>query len=343
MRIGPRASSHSVDYYFPGIRIFVTAIPKNGSQSVLAFLTALELSAEGNQGSFFVPLGEVFEYSARYKVSPEQEVQGGDGSILTIALVREPCARISSCWIDKFLGWSPGVTMLHGSALWFARAVNDRIGLERAFVTFLDALAQDHELLHADAHWTPQSDLLRPLEYDHQLEPDELTSLLPKIVETHLLKGPSHSRAELARDFVRSGLVVERRNASPSLLRRILEFEPEARLLIRGIYSDDYRLKSQWEPLGASHGEGFLGDSGELNALILRDTEQMRLAHFKEVCELDVRLTRAREELAFARVQATQHAAERDNAFLIRDAALQERDNALLVRDAALQGRDNAS
>lgn len=331
-----------MDYYFPKIRIFVTAIPKNGSQSVLAFLTSLEFSTEDNQGSFLVPLREVFEYSARYKISPEQEVHGSDGSILTIALVREPCARISSCWIDKFLGWSPGVTMLHGAASWFPSAVNDRGSLETAFVKFLDALAQDHDLLHADAHWAPQTALLRPLEYDHQLEPGELTRLLPKIVEAHLLKGSSHPGAKAARDFASSGLVVEQRNASPSRLRSILECEPEARLLIRGIYSDDYRLRFQWEPLGASHGEGFLEDSGELNALILRDIEQMRFAHFKEVCELDVRLTRAREELAFARVQATEHAAERDNAFLIRDAALQERDNALLVRDAALKVRDNA-
>jgi len=331
-----------VDYYFPNIRIFVTAIPKNGSQSVLAFLTSLELSMEDNRGSFLVPLREVFEYSGRYKISPEQEVHDSDGSVLTIALVREPCARMSSCWIDKFLGWSPGVTMLHGAAPWFPSAVSDRVGLETAFVKFLDALTQDHDLLHADAHWAPQTDLLRPLEYDHQLEPDELTRILPKIVGAHLLKGSSHPSAKAARDFVSSGLVVERRNASPSLLRRILEIEPEARLLIRGIYADDYRLKSQWASLGASRGEGFVEDSGELNALISRDIEQMRFAHFKEVCGLDVRLTRAREELAFARVQATEHAAERDNAFLIRDAALQERDNALLVRDAALKVRDNA-
>ena len=232
--------------------------------------------------------------------------------------------------------------MLHGSAPWFPIAVNDRAGLESAFVKFLGALAQDHELLHADAHWTPQGELLRPLEYNYQLQPGELTHLLPKIVEAHLLTGSSHPRAKSARDFVRTGLVVERRNASPSLLRRILEFQPEARLLIRGIYSDDYRLKSEWEAPSSSRGEGFLEEAREVNELILRDVEQMRLAHFKEVCELDVRLTRTREELAFARVQAAQHAAERDNAFLIRDAALQERDNALLIRDAALQERDNA-
>lgn len=188
---------YNFNYYFPSIPVVITALPKAGCTSLKNFFFALEMSlqAEGAglgahkaRGSLLYPSDPNTIHHRvpvdDFLVNPATDVAQGT---TFIAVIRDPLARLISCWTDKFLLASDVdyARHFHGES-WFPDPAAGPDAAEASLYQFVEQLRDSQDFREADPHWTPQVQMLLPVhKYTYVTSTDRLSALpaqLPQIL-----------------------------------------------------------------------------------------------------------------------------------------------------------------
>ncbi len=175
-----------------------------------------------------------------------EQVTSDDGWF-RLAWTRHPVDRLWSAWQSKLLLREPLFVDLYGSAPWFPRTPQElpegaaAVGeIAEDFERFVAALALDPQLLTADPHWAPQSDLLRPEVFPYS--------------EIGRMESPAVTLGRLERHLQAQGwrgtLDLKRLNAT--LLPRAVIRDPTVLRVIEKIYAEDM-IAFGYEPANVGH------------------------------------------------------------------------------------------
>ncbi len=175
-----------------------------------------------------------------------EQVTSDDGWF-RLAWTRHPVDRLWSAWQSKLLLREPLFVDLYGSAPWFPRTPQElpegaaAVGeIAEDFERFVAALALDPQLLTADPHWAPQSDLLRPEVFPYS--------------EIGRMESPAATLGRLERHLQAQGwrgtLDLKRLNAT--LLQRAVIRDPTVLRVIEKIYAEDM-IAFGYEPANVGH------------------------------------------------------------------------------------------
>lgn len=119
----------------------------------------------------------------------------------TFVILRDPFARLASCFLDKFVGKLPPAWRFH-------EALSYQISLDD--LTFRQFVAQIGEILRADIHWRPQADFLVYEQYDDWFCVEKFDDMAAKLEQRIGLA------AKDTRHLLRHGADQYRATASPS-------------------------------------------------------------------------------------------------------------------------------
>lgn len=175
-----------------------------------------------------------------------EQVTSEDGWF-RLGWTRHPVNRLWSAWQSKLLLREPHFVELYGTAQWFPRTPKKlpkgaaTLGaIVEDFESFVAALAQDPQLLTADAHWAPQSYLLRPDVFPYsEIGRIESTAVTLGRLECHLQA--QGWRGTLDLKWLNATLVPREVIRDPTLLQ-----------LIEKIYTDDM-IAFGYEPANVGH------------------------------------------------------------------------------------------
>ncbi len=153
-------------------KMLCVVVPAVGCVSIRAWFARLQISSAGRQAA----------------PSETLEQALGAPDFFRFAVVRNPYRRIFSAWQSKLLLRDPAFAARYHQFDFFNCPINDRQELAQAFEAFLEHLAEWETPLCWDAHWTPQTVLLRPdlIQYAALLrieEPEGLRDALARQID----------------------------------------------------------------------------------------------------------------------------------------------------------------
>ena len=213
-------------YRFPRSRVSIAATPKTGRTSILTFLVDLENRLGAPEAGGKTPAQDLDKRLKPFVIGDDSATGEGE---LRLATVRDPAARIASCWLDKLVDGTAVWLAKHQSEDWFPEDFRTPEAIEASFLAFLGALRKDSEFFHSDPHWAPQSWMLRHWQAARCVATGELADLPPAIL----------GRLDLPAGLAPAPMPHKHRTEAwlkPFLLT------PAARALISEVYSSDYAL-----------------------------------------------------------------------------------------------------
>lgn len=246
---------YNFTYYFPSIPVVVTALPKTGCTSLKNFLFAVELSLQASASdngashrtsSLLYPADPS---DIHWRVPVDQFLVSAATEIPTgtpvVSVLRDPLDRVISCWTDKFLFAQDVDYYRHfGAEKWFPDPHDGPGGAEASLYEFMCLIRDSESFRTADPHWTPQVEMLLPVQlYTALIMTDDLDGL------PGLIPG-------LAEKFQGMELTMPHFHPSPEVniewlsTRRVVEAAKAA-------YSSDYALLAAHEQLATSQSAPF--------------------------------------------------------------------------------------
>ena len=142
-----------------------TFIPKNACTTMRLSLAIANCCIADESG-----VNWIHNNNTTFKASLEDLVRAD----YTFVILRDPFARIASCYLDKIVGKAPAAWQLfdHCGRAWDI----DRL----SFADFVSAL-KGRAMLTVNEHWRPQSDFLVYQDYDDYFSVEELAAAIPAI------------------------------------------------------------------------------------------------------------------------------------------------------------------
>ena len=155
---------------------------------------------------------------------------GPERGWFVFALARQPLSRLWSAWVSKLLMREPTFVNQFGTKPWFPRRPEDSQSVNEDFKRFVFALRDDPELLGADGHWMPQSDVLNmgAMNYSHIGRLEDVGTTLA-LLEQHLVPQGWSGHLELP-------------HSNRGVLRMAADgFDRETVAAVERVYTGDYQ------------------------------------------------------------------------------------------------------
>jgi hypothetical protein len=304
-----------MDYYFPRLEMYLTAIPKTGCTSSMNFFAALELFLLNNDLALSDNLDQIRIESksdelastihssessiSRYLTTLENS--SIPSSTLFIGIYRNPIDRFESFWTEKIvLQGDPNYLALSNLLLTEENVVSlyETADAAKSFLNKLDFSNPES----IDPHVRPQSSFMLPIEkYDLLIETKNLGYILECLAE----KSPKYN-------FLRKLKFPHHNNLPPTLKGTLRDFE--LMNVINNVYKSDFQM-FQFPREKINLGT-FRFYSLEQTDFILKHRAQNKIKN----------LTQQRDELTQQRDELTQ---QRDELTQQRDELTQQRDELL--------------
>ena len=223
-----------MDFFFPRLELYLTAIPKAGCTSSMNFFTSLELFLLNNDLTLSDNLDDVSielknedlasrvhlsdSPTSRYLTTIKSALI--PSSTLFIGIYRDPIARFESFWIDKVVLQRDSNYFTLSNSLLREKEITSIVDTTDAAKVFLNTLDfSKPEFI--DPHIRPQSSFMLPVErYDLLLETKNLDHLPRYLAE----KSPKYN-------FLRKLKFPHHNQPLPLLKNALLDFE-----LVNAIY-----------------------------------------------------------------------------------------------------------
>lgn len=236
-------------FYLPTLNTVLTAIPKTGSTSLKKYLFSLEEAASGNleaalrigaESGLRVHSDEV---SYKHLVSSKASWCGKTESPLQLVVVRNPVDRTISAWLNKFL-FIPSRSREYleylGESFIPVSFQRGEFEIRHCLEQFVSRLETDHEFLHRDPHWTPQSSLIDKREsFDVVIQTQDLDAL-PQMLFDHpkFLASAPHLK-----NVLKDHKIGRENSSNPGFINALSY--PSLVDRIESVYAEDFELFKQ--------------------------------------------------------------------------------------------------
>lgn len=232
-----------MNFYFPRSRIFLTAVHKSGSTSVMNFFGALEEYLAAN-GASVDDVNELSDAELRYreessdvhtdreialKFMVEHDFNQTDLAICSVAIVRDPLERFTSFWFNKMVLMRDS-TYYEVAKQYFPDVEVTSMGnIREGAKKFLNSTEFANRVKH-DAHLQPQTySVAESRHYDIYVETKELSKMPQKLVES----SPQYS-------FIRNAIFPHNNPTEKELTQSF--YDQELVDLLLDIYGDDFNI-----------------------------------------------------------------------------------------------------